>query len=295
MSESIEDKSRVDNIRVFTSSRSLGLRERFYELNAYKQFVRDQTRRKIQVRYNRSLLGWAWSLIHPLVVLLIYTVVFGTILSGQRNVSPNPDGLDSFSHFLFSALVIWFVFQQVSTNAIGSFVESLMLRKRLYFPPIAPILAGVTAGLVGNAVEIFVLLFAFIYVGSISYMFIGIILVVLLTAIFALGIGLILAPLNARFRDVGHLYDVLLRLAFFVTPIIYTVDVVPETYAGLPLKDIIRFNPLTWMVEASRSLTFDQAWPETSSWIVMGAVSSISICIGLYVFHRLVDDVVEGF
>ena len=295
MSKSNKDESNVNSIRVFTPSQSLGLRERFYELRSYKQFVKDQTSRKIQIRYNRSLLGWTWSLIHPLAVLLIYTLVFGTILPGQRNVTPNPDGLDSFSHFLFSGLVIWFVFQQVSTNAIGSFVESLMLRKRLYFPPIAPVLAAVAAGLVGNAVETFVLLSAFVLVGSISYVFIGVILVVLLTAIFALGVGLMLAPLNARFRDVGHLYDVLLRLAFFVTPIIYTVGVVPETYGGLPLRSIIRANPLTWMVEASRSLAFDQTWPETTSWLVMTAIALFSFCTGWYVFHRLVDDVVEGF
>ena len=284
-----------EQVRVFVPGRSLGFIGRFKELKQYKQFVIDQTRRKLQIRYNRSLLGWAWSLIHPLAILLIYTLVFGTILAGERNIVPNPDGLESFGHFLFSALVIWFVFQQVSTTAIGAFAESLMLRKRLYFPPTAPIIAGVVAGLVGNGVEIVVLLVAFLVVGSVSMTFLGLLFVVPLTAMFALGVGLVLAPLNARFRDVGHLYQVILRLAFFTTPIIYTADVVPETYAGVPLRRLLQLNPVSWMTEASRSLTFSQQWPNGEGWLVMSSAAVLSLCIGWYVFHRLVDDVVEGF
>jgi ABC-type polysaccharide/polyol phosphate export permease len=284
-----------ERVRVFVPGRSLGFLGRLHELKQYRPFVLDQTRRKIQIRYNRSLLGWAWSLIHPLAILLIYTLVFGTILAGERNIVSNPDGLESFGHFLFSALVIWFVFQQVSTTVIGAFAESLMLRKRLYFPPTAPILAGVIAGLVGNGVEILVLVAAFLVVGSISFTFLGLFLVVPITAVFAFGIGLALAPLNARFRDVGHLYQVVLRLAFFTTPIIYTADVVPKTYAGLPLRQLLRLNPITWMTEASRSLTFSQQWPKGEAWLVMSFSATLSLVIGWYVFHRLVDDVVEGF
>jgi ABC-type polysaccharide/polyol phosphate export permease len=284
-----------EQVRMFVPGRSLGFMGRFQELKQYRQFVIDQTRRKLQIRYNRSLLGWAWSLIHPVAILLIYTLVFGTILSGERNLTPNPDGLESFGHFLFSALVIWFVFQQVSTTAIGSFAESLMLRKRLYFPPIAPVLAGVIAGLVGNGVEVLVLVVAFLVVGSISFTFLGLLLIVPITAVFALGVGLALAPLNARFRDVGHLYQVILRLAFFTTPIIYTADVIPETYAGLPLRQLLRLNPVSWMTEASRSLTYSQQWPSVEAWVIMVSSSAASLLLGWYLFHRLVDDVVEGF
>ena len=285
----------MSDVRTYGAARSMTVLDRTRELKEFRPFMRDQLRRRLRIKYNRSLLGWAWSLINPISILLIYTLVFGTILQGRRQIVPNPDGLDSFGHYLFSAMVVWFIFNQVSTSALSAFTQSLGLRKRLYFPPATPILAAVGAGLVSNAVEVLVLLGAFIVVGSIAPSFAGLLLVLPLTVLFGLGIGLFLAPLNARFRDVGHLYSVVLRLLFFVTPIIYTIDIVPEEYGGLPMRDLLYLNPLTWMTESSRDLVFHQQWPPWYAWAVMAGCALVSAVVGWVIFHRLADEVVEGF
>jgi len=285
----------MSDIRIYGAARSMSVLDRTSELFLFRPFMRDQMWRQLRTKYNRSVLGWAWSVINPVSILLIYTLVFGTILQGQRQIVPNPDGLDSFGHYLFSALVVWFVFNQVSTTALGSFTQSLGLRKRLYFPPAAPILSSVAAGLVSNAIEVLVLFGAFVVAGSISLSFLGLFLVLPLTASFGLGVGMLLSPLNVRFRDVGHLYSVVLRLLFFLTPIIYTINIVPENYGGFPIKKMLYLNPLTWMTEASRDLVFHQQWPEWHAWLVMMGCSFLSFIAGWVLFHRLADEVVEGF
>ena len=285
----------AQRVREFGPRRGFRTRDWFVEVWVYRSFVADQIRRRIRTRYSRSVLGWGWSLISPLATLLIYTLVFGTILQGSRHIPEHPSGLTSFGHYLFSALVVWFVFNQVSTSAIGDFALSLTLRKRLYFPPVAPILASVASGLVGSAVEVLVLVLAYVAVGAIGWTFLGLIVLMPLVALFALGIGLCLAPLNARFRDVGHLYQVLLRLLFFTTPIIYSIEIVPEEYAGLPMKRLLELNPLGWMTDAARLLTFEQRWPSSGHWASVVLVSLATVSVGWLVFHRLADDVTEGF
>lgn len=286
---------RENDVRTYGATRSMTVLDRTKELRSFRPFMKDQFRRRLRIKYSRSLLGWAWSLINPISILLIYTLVFGTILQGRRQIVPNPDGLDSFGHYLFSAMVVWFIFNQVSTTALSSFTQALGLRKRLYFPPAAPILAAVLAGLVTNGVEVLVLVGAYLVVGSIALSFFGLLLVLPLTALFGLGVGMFLAPLNARFRDVGHLYSVLLRLLFFVTPIIYSINIVPESYGGLPMRELLYLNPLTWMTESSRDLVFHQQWPHWYAWVVMTGCSLFSFIAGWVVFHRLADEVVEGF
>lgn len=282
-------------VRTYAPGRTRGTAGRLAELREYRQFMLDQFRRRVRTRYNRSVLGWAWSVITPIATLLIYTLVFGTILQGHRNLVPNPDGLTSFGHFLFSAMVVWFVFQQASTGVLSAFIQSMTLRKRLYFPPVAPVFAAFAAGLVGNLMELLVLVVAFVSVGSVAPTFLGLLLVLPLSAMFALGVGMSLATLNGRYRDVGHLYEVVLRLLFFCTPIIYTIDIVPETYGGLPLRDLMYLNPLTWFTEASRSLAFQQQWPSAGSWLVMAGCVLAAMGSGWWIFHRFADDVIEGF
>jgi len=288
-------QSGAERVREFGPRRHFGALDWLRELWEHRSFVGDQIRRRIQTRYNRSLLGWGWSLINPLATLLIYTLVFGTILQGSRRLPESPVGLESFGHYLFSALVVWFVFSQVSTTAIGDFALALALRKRLYFPPSAPILASVAGGLVGSSVEVLVLVLAYLVVGALAWNFLGLLLLVPLVAAFALGIGLVLAPLNARYRDIGYLYQVLLRLLFFLTPIVYSIDVVPETYGGVPVGALLELNPLGWMTEAARRLTFEQEWPSAASWAAIAGISFVSLVVGWLVFHRLADDVTESF
>ena len=287
------DQSRV--VREFGPRRERRRWDDVVELLSFRTFLTGEVKRRFRTRYHGTVLGWMWALINPIITLLLYTLVFGTIMRGGRMVPENPNGIDSYALFLFSGLVVWFTFQQVSTTAIGEFAQSLMLRKRLYFPPSVPVLAGISVGAVGNLVEFAVLVLAFLTVGALTWTFLVFPVLLMGTSMFALGIGMLLAPVNARYRDVGHLYQVVIRILFFMTPIIYSVDMIPETYAGLPVRDLLKLNPLAWYTGAARDLTLMQHLPTIGETIRMLVVAILILWFGWTVFHRCADNVTEEF
>ena len=252
-------------------------------------------RRELRTQYNRSLLGWAWSLINPLTTLLIYSVVFGVILSGNELVPRGASGIKSFPLFLFSALVAWNVYSTVSTEVMRSFAESLQLRNRVYFPPGCPVLVTVVSSLVVLAVEVVVLAVAFLVTTSPHHSMLGLVPVVLLMALLGLGVGLLLSVPNVRYRDVGYLYGVFLRFFFFLTPIIYSMSVLEgKEVAGIDLETAIRLNPLTHYVDAIRRVTYVHAWPSAKLWLTMAVVSFGAVALGWTMFVRHAPDATEG-
>ena len=233
-------------------------------------------------------------MLNPLTNLLIYTFVFGTILSGARALPENPGGLDSFTHFLFSALVGWTLYTTISTGVINSFGTTVALRKRMYFPATCPAVANTLVLMVGAAIELVVLVVAYLVVGHIGPTFVLLIPLSLLLAVFALGVGLLLAVANARYRDVGYLYGVVIRLLFYLTPIIYPPQLVPDTYLGLPVREIVEYSPFTVFLTAMRRCTFELLWVSPRIWMQLIAYTVVAFGAGWYLFTRHADDVAEG-
>jgi ABC-type polysaccharide/polyol phosphate export permease len=252
-------------------------------------------KRNLKTLYNRSLLGWLWSVVNPLTVLIIYTLVFGRILNGDASVPPGPDGLKSFTLYLFSALVTWNFYSELSVGVMTSFAGTLNLRSRVYFPTSCAIFASFVSVLLVLGVEMLVLVGAYIRVVGFSMTFLLVVPILGLVGIFGLGVGLILASPNIRFRDVGHFYNVFLRLLFFMTPIIYPISLLSGKHIyGVEIKSILLLNPLTHFVEAIRQVTYFQETPTIGLWIVLLTLSSCSIALGWMVFVKYSPKVIES-
>jgi ABC-type polysaccharide/polyol phosphate export permease len=252
----------------------------------YRAVIRHLAQRELKLRYKRSILGWLWSLINPAAVLVIYTVVFGIFLRIEPPVAGN-GRLQSFAIYLFAGLVVWDLFSIVVTGSMGWLLSSGPLLNKVYFPPEAPVVAGAVSVLVQTATEAGILLLVLAVVGNLSFSVLLLPGIMILLFLFAIGIGLISSLLNVYFRDVTHIIAVGTTVLFYATPIVYPVDVVPsEIWGGFPVLEIIRLNPLTQFVGATRDILYSLQTPGFDRLAVLTAVSVVSFGIGLAVFSR---------
>jgi ABC-type polysaccharide/polyol phosphate export permease len=254
---------------------------------SYRNLITNLAQRDLKARYKRSVLGWLWSLINPAATLGIYTLVFGVFLKGVApEMGSGHDGV--FALFLFSGLVAWNLFAGIVNGSITAFFNAGPLLTRTYFPPECPMLATVAAVVLQSLLEVSILAFFMIVVGNISWTFLVFIPVFALLACFALGVGLVLAVLNIRYRDVAYLTGILLQLWFYATPIVYSLSDTPDK-----AQRILQLNPLNAYVNAMRRGTYYLDLPTLTNWIVMVASASISLAFGWWLFSRLAPRVIE--
>jgi ABC-type polysaccharide/polyol phosphate export permease len=263
------------------------------QLWSHRLLIANLAERELKSKYKRSALGWAWSLLNPGLTLAIYSVVFGSFIRIPPPVAGNGE-LESFALYLFAALVAWNFFNAVVTGSMAALVDAGALLKKVYFPPVcAPVAHGITA-LNQAAIETGILVVVMLVLGNASPVFLLYPLVLLLLFAFALGFGLMLSISNVYLRDVGYLVGVALQALFYATPIVYTLDYVPERVGPLPAEAIVRLNPLTQFVEASRSIFYLLEVPDLEKWLYLLAWGVGSLAIGWVVFDRTSRDVAEA-
>ena len=262
------------------------------EIWSYRELVRRLAQRELGSRYKRSVLGWLWSMLNPAATLAIYALVFGVLLKFDPPRAGN-GRFDNFALYLFCALVIWNAFQGIVNGAITALLEIGSLLNKVYFPPETPAVANLLVVLLQAAIEASILMLILVSLLNVSWTFLLWPVLLVLLAVFALGIGLMLSVWNVRYRDVGYLVSIALQILFYATPIIYPLGVIPEEALGLPARDIIRLNPITQFSERSRDLLYGLDWP---SLIQMGILSVISLIVGVggwLMFKAQTKDIAE--
>ncbi|NNE72119.1 MAG: ABC transporter permease [Acidimicrobiales bacterium] len=265
------------------------------ELVDYAPFIGYLTRRQLRTTYNRSYLGWIWALLNPIIVLAIYSLVFGVILLVDRaNLGNSPTGLDSFPHFLFSGLVFWGLFNQVSLGIMTDFQNSVLLRKKLYFPAAAPAIAMAASIVVESLLEVAVLIAFYVAVGNVGLPILLLPFVMFIAVTFGVGVGLLLAVPNVRYRDVGYLYALFLRLFFYLTPIIWPFAMITNRIGNVWVQRAAEWNPMAKMVHVARTITYDIAWPDPTDVVYLLVVSLGVFALGFTVFNRQAADATEG-
>jgi ABC-type polysaccharide/polyol phosphate export permease len=241
--------------------------------------------RESKARYKRSVLGWLWSLINPLTTVAIYSLVFGVIYKATAPVTDNGRA-ETFALYLFSGLVIWNLFTAVVNGAMAWLSGISDLRKKIYFPTETAILGGALSALLQSALEALVLVAIMIGFGNISWTVAFLPLALLLVGFFGLGIGMFVAILNARYRDVQYLVGIILAVTFFLVPIVYTLDIVPDRAYGMPVRRIIDFNPMSQFVGIARDAVYYLQVPSLGRVAASFAWSAAVFCVGWVYFRR---------
>lgn len=255
------------------------------DLQTYAPLTVNFARRELAARYKRSLLGWAWSIINPLSTVIIYSLVFGVFFRTPPPLTANGRA-EYFSLYLFIGLIVWNMFTGVLNGSMNWMAGVSDMRKKVYFPAETAIFGGAVAVAVQSGLEVLVLaaiMTAFLNVGPV---FVLLPLVVALAGIFGLGVGLVVAILNTIYRDTQYLVGILLNLAFFLVPIVYTPEILPERAYGLPVQPILALHPMSAFVEAAHEIAYFQRVPSLELVAQMLGWTVVSVLFGLWYFRR---------
>jgi lipopolysaccharide transport system permease protein len=232
-------------------------------------------------RYVGSALGLFWSVIHPLLQIVIYTVVFSQVMRAQLGELSSPY---AFSIYLCAGLLPWMTCAEMITRCTGIFWEHANLVKKIAFPKVLLYAYVAVAAAANLAVMMFVfaaVLWAIDAMPPLTALLLWVPLL-LLQLTFALGIGLVTSVLNVFFRDVAQITAVMLQLWFWLTPIVYVPTVLPPSAAAL-----VEYNLMAHFTRIHQRLLVSGETPDPATWVFLAAVASCSLVIGVCCFLSL--------
>jgi lipopolysaccharide transport system permease protein len=252
------------------------------ELWEYRDLVWLFTVRNIRSRYRQMALGPLWSVLKPLVNMVIFSVIFGTLAKLPSDGVPYPI-------FAYTALLPWSYFSGVAGASTGSLVSQMAIISKVYFPRLAIPISNVFSGLFDFFISIFILFGMMLYYDiSLSWKLVLLPLYILLAAVTGLGIGLWTATLTVRYRDVGTLVGYGLQVLKYASPIAYSASLIPENW-----MTIYRLNPIFWVVEGFRWALLGTGQAPQPLMAVSAGLSLILLISGTFVFRRTERTIVD--
>ena len=258
------------------SIRSPALHE-LRELWRYRDLLRLLISNSLKTRYKRSALGIIWTLLNPLLTMLVLTVAFSQLFRFQ---------VENYTIYLLVGLIFWNFFSQTTTQSMNTLVWGSPLIKRIYLPRTIFAFAVLGNGLTNYLLALAPLALAMGITHHPFYLsLLWLPLAILLLAVFTLGLSLFMSTLAVYFVDVVDMYGVLLTVWFYLTPVIYPLDIVPEQF--LPL---VRLNPMTAMLGLFRTIIYTGQSPSLESWLVAAGLALVTLGLGWLVFTRRAND-----
>lgn len=247
----------------------------FKELYNYREMVFSLVRKDLRGRYKGSILGFLWTFINPLLQLGVYTLVFSIIM---RN------GIEKFYLFLFVALMPWIFFSASVTGGATSILASQDMVKKIYFPRQVLPIAYVTSAFV-NMMLTFLVIFAVLLFSGVGISIVAVIclpIIMIIEYILCLGIAMLTSALTVYFRDLEYVLGIVAMAWMYLTPVLYSVDMVPEK-----LQPFINLNPMTPIIIAYRDILYYKQIPQFRTLIQATILGIIVLVIGSLVFNKL--------
>jgi lipopolysaccharide transport system permease protein len=245
------------------------------EVYEYRRLLAIFVWRDVKARYKQTMAGITWVVIQPVLSMLVFSVFFGRWLKVSSGDVPYPV-------FAFCALIPWTYFVHALTVASNSVVGQQSVIAKTYFPRLLLPLAAVLGGLVDLLMSMLVLVPLMLYYGLVpGWQILALPLLVLLAALTALGVGLWLAAINVRFRDVNHAMPFITQLWLFSTPVAYPITVVPDV-----LRPLYELNPMVAVVEGFRWALTGSTELSLRMLLISGGIALTVLVSGLYWFRR---------
>jgi ABC-type polysaccharide/polyol phosphate export permease len=244
----------------------------------YRDLVLTLVARDLKVRYRRSALGFLWTMLQPLLMMLVFTVVFSALFRFN---------LPNYPIYALAGILFWNFFSQSIVASMNSLRGNAQLLQKLPVPkvvfPLATVISGVV-NLVLALVPLFLIMVVTAGVGSLRPALLFLPLSILLAALFTLGAGLLLAPLAVFFSDVVELIGVLLAVVMYLTPIFYPKEILPPKVLW-----VVRFNPVRSILETFRDPIYQGEVPPLTHLSVCVVIAVLALAIGGFAFRRSSD------
>ena len=250
------------------------------ELLRYRDLVGALVSRDLKVRYRRSAIGFLWTMLQPLLMMLVLRIVFSQLFQTKSAEVPT-----NYEIYALAGLLFWNFFSQSIVASMNSLRGNAQLLQKLPVPKAVFPLATVLSGLINLVFALLPLLVLLVVIGHpVKPALLFLPVAILITAVFTLGAGLLLSPLAVFFSDVVELVGVLLMLLFYLTPVIYPKDIVPEN-----LRWVVRYNPIRSILEIFRDPIYQGEIPPLSHLTVSVVIALLLLALGAWVFRRSSD------
>lgn len=253
----------------------------------YRGFILSNVKREFQLKYRNSLLGAAWTVINPLAMITVYTVVFSRVMHSRL---PGVEGGFAYSIFLCAGILTWGLFAELSNRLAVVFIENANLIKKINFPRIC-LLVSVALSCLLNFTLVFVLFLGFLLlIGEFpGWALLNMLPLLLLQLVFSMGVGVLLGVVNVFFRDVGQMLGLVLQFWFWLTPIVYPASILPEWAQAL-----LRWNPVAPLFMGYQTVLLKGGAPDWSALWPLVLLSIVICAMAIRVFrHRLAEMVDE--
>lgn len=253
---------------------------------SYRGFILGSVKREFQSKYRNSMLGAAWTVLNPLAMIIVYTVIFSQIMRAKL---PGIDSAFAYSIYLCAGVLTWGLFVEITGRCQNVFLEHANLIKKLSFPRIClPIIVVLSAGL--NFSIIFSLFTVFLILSGNfpGWAFLAIFPVLIVQIVFSIGLGIILGVLNVFFRDVGQFFNIVLQFWFWLTPIVYPLTILPEK-----IRPLMAWNPMAPLVNAYQVIMINGQWPQWEKLIPVTLIGMTLCILGMSLFRKRAGEMVD--
>lgn len=247
------------------------------EIYDYKELLTNLTVKELKLKYRNSVLGFFWSFLNPIMVMIVYTFVFTFII-------PNKDEL--YTVKLLAALLPWQFFQAAVQGSTSSIVSNSNLIKKVYFPreiiPLSIILSSFVNFLITLIILFITMVIYHIHIGFIILLYPFVLILLLL---FSIGLSFILSSLNVLYRDISHFVEIIFMLWMYLTPVIYPIEMLDK----LPKigRVIFQLNPMTMVVESCRKVLLYNQAPKWFYLVGLIIIDALLLLIGNKVFRKI--------
>jgi len=242
----------------------------------YKELLKELVNRDVKTKYRRSVLGMLWSVLNPLGMMVIMSIVFSHVFRGN---------IQNFPVYLMCGQVIFNFYNEASTVAMGSILGNSALIKKVYVPKYLFPMSKICSCFVNLMTSFAALLIVIIATGTqLKWTVILLFMPVFYIFVFSLGMGLLLSALVVTFRDLQHLYGVLITALMYLTPIFYPIEILPDWVAG-----IVGLNPLANIIEMLREVIMYGTVPDGILHLKCILSCTIAMTLGLWTFYKQQD------
>lgn len=242
----------------------------------YQPLLMELVSRDIKTKYRRSILGVLWTLLNPLLMMIVLSVVFANIFRFQ---------IENYALYLLSGQLLFNFFSESTSSAMSAIINNAQLIKKVYIPKYLFVISRIISSIINVMASFTALILVMVVTNAeLHYTIFLVVIPIAILIVFSTGIGLILASVAVKFRDMIHLYGVLTTVLMYLTPVIYPISDIPERLAV-----IVNLNPITGILNIFRDLVLYNTVPSLGEFVVSTITALVSLAIGLYVFYKQQD------
>lgn len=253
------------------------LKARLRACYQYRDLFYELVTKDIKLKYRRSFLGYLWSILNPLLTMLVMVIVFSNMFRFD---------IENFPVYLIIGQTMFNMMNEATTMAIWSITGNAALIKKVYVPKYIFTFSRVTSSLINFLFALVAMLLVFVWCRvSWNWHFLWIPVIILQVYLFSLGLGLFLAQAAVFFRDIQYIYNVILTAWMYLTPIFYPLSQLPEWLS----KAIMTYNPMYFYIQQFRCVVMEQMIPDIQLIVSGVAAVMISLVLGLWAFAKSQD------